>query len=147
MLDLWAFIGMKGKEGEEVFASGMGRFVLALLYKERLLTGRLGLALISVGSGTISDMRTNPTCPRPRLPACTPATPECDLALLSAHQKQQLLCHLHKRLQQLLAAACTAHPQLAQQATYTQAERRGWIALGTPLQQQAGRDEAQQLAK
>lgn len=73
--------------------------------------------------------------------------PECDPALLSAHQKQQLLCHLHKRLQQLLAAACAARPQLAQQATYTQAERRGWIALGAPLQQQAGRDDAQQLAK
>jgi hypothetical protein len=75
------------------------------------------------------------------------AATECDLNLLSTHQKQQLLCHLHKRLQQLLAAACTAHPQLAQQATHTQQQQRSWIALGTPLQQQCGRDDAQQLAK
>lgn len=73
---------------------------------------------------------------------------ECDVSQLSTHQKQQLLCHLHKRLQQLLAAACTAHPQLAQQATYVQQQHQpqGWIALGTPLQQ-VSRSEARHVAK
>lgn len=66
---------------------------------------------------------------------------------LTTQQKQQLLCLLHKRLQQLVTAACNNHPDLEQLATFKQQQQQaGWIALGTPLQQ-AARSEAYHAAK
>jgi D-alanyl-D-alanine dipeptidase len=68
----------------------------------------------------------------------------CDVQQLSVLQKQQLVCLLHRQLEQQLAAAAQHLPRLAQRLTYLQPQqqqqqqRQGWVALGLPLQQGAG---------